>query len=53
MFDASLIYAPLLKQEAHGALKHTHDYTCNVIVTKLTPLGILNFDPKTRNLNIV
>ena len=27
------------KQEAHGALRRSHDYKCNVSVTKLTPLS--------------
>ena len=27
------------QQETHGALRRSHDYTCNAIVTKLTPLS--------------
>ena len=37
------------KQEAHGAFIRSHDSTCNVIVTKLTLLGIFNLDPKACN----
>ena len=32
-------YCVITLQEAHRALRRSHDYTCNVIATKLTPLS--------------
>ena len=36
--DKTKVTTCIIQQDVRGALRHSHDYTCNVIVTKLTPL---------------